>query len=156
MRERKEGSIVKHQAVVCMLDGEVWHGTMESPTTEVAGARGHEEKAGNGHKLYFEPHDGGEPRFFAMSSIKTIHMGLEAGSELLSGPRFFDSAPIPSSLWVRIALLDGEVVEGMIANSWTTLSGPLIQLQLPSRPQSHEHLLIPHSSISELQVITTR
>ncbi|HEX5234135.1 MAG TPA: hypothetical protein VFW25_02265 [Silvibacterium sp.] len=91
-----------------------------------------------------------------MSSIKTIHVGVGTGDELLSGPRFFDSAPIPSFLWVRIALLDGEIVEGMTANSWSALSGALIQLQVPTQPPRQEHLLIPRSSIAELQIITTR
>jgi hypothetical protein len=105
-------------------------------------------------QLYFESSDNAQRGAINIHSVKAIYVGAE--TEPHPAPRFFDSAPIPSSLWVRIAFLDGEILEGMIANAWSAFSGSLLELGLPSQSSEQKQVLIPRTSIAELQVIATR
>jgi hypothetical protein len=135
-----------------MLDGTVWHGTLEAtkPVTWPG------ERSGEDKQFYFES-DGSDQRVvLEMESVKAIHVGAEGESEVQTGPRFFDCAPIPSSLWVRASFVDGEIVEGMIANTWAAFNGALLELHLSGEQFDQKQVLIPRTSIAELQVITTR
>jgi hypothetical protein len=134
-----------------MLDGAVCRGRVEPAYGDAASA----DPDGQS-RFYFESGNGGEPSVIEMGSVKAVYLGGNAESEPHAGVRFFDSAPIPSSLWVRIAFADGEVVEGMIANAWSAFSGPLLHLHLPSQAFGYKEVLIPRTSVMKLQVITTR
>lgn len=91
-----------------------------------------------------------------MADVTEIHFGDEAEREILQAPRFFDAAPIPGSLWVRVSFVDGKVVEGMIANSWSSFHGDLLEVRLLDQQGEERRIQIPRTSIAELQVITTR
>jgi len=151
----KVKSLVKHQTVIRMLDGAVLRGTVKTAvkdedSTAIAG-----KPFGDDERFYFESSDG-QSGLIKMDAVKAIYLSAEFDSELQDGLRFFDSAPIPHVLWVRAAFLDGEVVEGMITNAWSAFSGALIQLRLPGHEFDQKEILIPRSSIAELQVIATR
>jgi hypothetical protein len=143
---------VKHRTVICMLDGAVWRGTVETAPRETAAA----QMLGDNKQLYFESTDGDQRGMVEMDSVKAIYVGDEMESVLQSSPRFFDCAPIPSSLWVRTHFVDGEIVEGMIANAWAAFSGDLLELRVPGQQVDHKQVLIPRTSIADLQVIATR
>lgn len=146
---------MKHRTVICMLDGAVRQGTVETAAREdhsvVAG-----QMLGDNKQLYFESTDGNQRGMIEMDSVKAIYLGDEIESGLQSSPRFFDCAPIPSSLWVRTHFVDGEIVEGMIANAWSAFNGDLVELRVPGQQVDHKQVLIPRTSIAELQVIATR
>ena len=135
-----------------MLDGVVHHGRVELPAKDIDSADPRHGK----NKLYFESGHSGEPVVIEIDSVKAVYLGGNTESESHAGVRFFDSAPIPSSLWVRIVFVDGEVVEGMIANAWSAFSSPFLHLHLPGQAFGCKEVLIPRTSIVELQVITTR
>lgn len=147
---------MKYKAVVCMLDGAMWHGTVEAAFRDQDIGTTPGEIFGQDRQLYFESSDGERCGVFGVDSVKAIYLGtdIEPGDEV--SPRFFDAAPIPPSLWVRVTFVDGEVVEGMIANSWSAFNGTLLELNLPIEPSDQRRVLIPRSSIGALQVITTR
>jgi len=151
----KEKSTVKHRVAVCMLDGTVRHGTMEAAMKEDAGLPLPAEISGENKLFYFESDDDCQRVVLKMDLVKAIHIG-EGEPELHTSPRFFDSAPIPSSLWVRAVFFNGEIVEGMIANTWSAFNGPLLELRLSGEQFYQKQVLIPRTSIAELQVITTR
>lgn len=145
-----------HRSVVCMLDGSVRCGT-------IVRSIGSSEKGpepvrvnGDAKQIYFEPSDGEQCGTIDMSSVKAIYIGDRAEPGLQSSPRFFDSAPIPASLWVRVTLVDGEVVEGMMPNAWSAISGPVLELHLPGAQSGYRQVLMPRNAITKLQVITTR
>jgi hypothetical protein len=139
-----------------MLDGAVWHGTVDGSVTDNGVASAPGQMLGDNKQIYFESNDGKQSGMIEMDAVKAIYVGTEVGSEIRPGPRFFDCAPIPSSLWVRTAFVDGEVVEGMIANAWSAFSAAVIRLHLPGQRIDQSEVLIPRTSIAELQVITTR
>lgn len=143
---------MKYNAVVRMLDGTVLQGTVETGQ-KVAGPG---QMFGDGKHLYFESTDDRYRGTIHLDAVKAIYIGAEDESELPTAPRFFDTAPIPASLWVRASLIDGEVVEGMIANAWFAFSGALLELRLPSEQYDQRQMLIPRTSIAELHVITIR
>jgi hypothetical protein len=147
---------VKHRTVICMLNGAIWRGTVEAAVIDHAVPTAPGKMLGEYKQLYFESSDGALRELIDMDAVKAIYYGAEVESEAEAGPRFFDSAPIPSSLWVRTAFLDGEIVEGMIANEWSALNGALLELHVPSQELDRKQVLIPRTSIAELQVITTR
>jgi hypothetical protein len=149
-------SLVKHQTVIRMLDGAIWRGTIETAGKDPVSAVEPGRLFGDDERFYFESCDGGQNGMIKMDSVKAIYVSDEVDSELHTGMRFFDSAPIPRSLWVRAAFPDGEIVEGMIANAWSAFNSPLIQLHLPGQALDQREVLIPRTSIAELQVITTR
>jgi len=151
----KEKSTVKHRVAVCMLDGTVRRGTMEAAMKEDAGLPLPAEISGENKLFYFESDDDCQRVVLKMDLVKAIHIG-EGEPELHTSPRFFDSAPTPSSLWVRAVFFNGEIVEGMIANTWSAFNGPLLELRLSGEQFYQKQVLIPRTSIAELQVITTR
>lgn len=151
----KEKSTVKHRVAICMLDGTVRHGTVESAMKEDAAVPLPAETSGEDRQFYFEYDDNCQRVVLKMDLVKAIHIG-DGEPELHTSPRFFDSAPIPSSLWVRAAFFNGEIVEGMIANTWSAFNSPLLELRLSGEQFCQKHVLIPKTSIAELQVITTR
>jgi hypothetical protein len=151
----KEKSTVKQRAAICMLDGTVRHGTVVAAMKEDAAVPLPAEISGEEKQFYFEFDDDCQRVALKMDLVKAIHIG-EGEPELHTSPRFFDSAPIPSSLWVRAAFFNGEIVEGMIANTWSAFNGPLVELRLSGEQFYQKQVLIPRTSIAELQVITTR
>jgi hypothetical protein len=147
---------VRHQAVICMLDGAVWQGTVEAGDKDDDSVPVWSGMVSDDDGLIFESNDGEQRCSIELQLVKSIYFGTWVETELQSSPRFFDSAPIPSSLWVRIAFADGEIVEGMIANGWSSINGPLIELLIPGQQIDKRQILIPRSSIAEMRVITTR
>jgi hypothetical protein len=55
-----------------------------------------------------------------------------------------------------VSLRDGEIVEGMIANTLSAITGPVLELQLPGAQSDHRQVLIPRAAIAQIHVITTR
>jgi Family of unknown function (DUF6982) len=145
---------VKNQTLIQMLDGTVLRGTIETENENPAGIP--DELLGDGQRFYFESLDGGHSGVIRTDSVKAIYVGTETDGEIEDGLRFFDSVPTPGMLWVRVAFLDGEVIEGMIANRWSSFCDSLIRLHLPSQSLGQKDILIPRTSISQFQVITTR
>jgi hypothetical protein len=135
-----------------MLDGTMWRGTVETGH-KVAGPG---QMFGDGKQLYFESDHDKYRGTLNLDAVKAIYIGAEDESGLPVAPRFFDAAPIPASLWVRVRLIDGEIVEGMIANAWSAFSGELLELRLPGEQYDQRQMLIPRTSIAELHVITIR
>lgn len=135
-----------------MLNGAEWQGIVETGRTVAGPGR----MFGDDKQFYFESDDDKHRGMIDMDSVKMVYIGVEDDSELLAAPRFFDAAPIPSSLWVRATLIDGEIVEGMIANAWSALSGPALELRLPGAEGDQRQLVIPRTSVAEFHVITTR
>ena len=151
----KEKSTVKYRAAICMLDGTVRHGTVEAAMKEDAPMPLPADVSGEDKEFYFESDDNCQRIVLKMDLVKAIHIG-DGEPELHTSPRFFDSAPIPSSLWVRAVFFNGEIVEGMIANTWSAFNGPLLEICLSGDQLYQKQVLIPRTSIAELQVITTR
>lgn len=138
-----------------MLNGAIHRGRVETAPKDGASVSPN-QIAGDLSQFYLESNDGEECCAVDMDSVKAIYIGNNSDSDPLAGIRFFDSAPIPASLWVRIAFCDGEVLEGMIANSWSAFSSPFIRLQLNGQPFGQKEILIPRTSLADLKVITTR
>lgn len=136
---------MKRRAVLFMRNGAVRSGALETE----------EQSTGASSQIHFEPDNETRAEVIDLDSVKAISVG-DTGLELQNFPRFFDTAPIPSFLWVRATLTDGQIVEGMISNSWDVLNGALLELSLPSPDSEPRQVLIPRSSLAELQVITTR
>lgn len=139
-----------------MLDGSVQYGTIGIDI-------GNSEKGpwaarvnGDAKQIYFESSDGEQSGAIDMSCVKAIYIGDRSEPDLQSSPRFFDFAPIPGSLWVRVTLVGGEVVEGMIPNAWSAISAPVLELHLPGASSDQRQVLMPRTAIVKLQVITTR
>lgn len=107
-------------------------------------------------QLYFESVDGEEPNLIAADRVKVVYVGSSSKADLRVGVRFFDSAPLPTSLWVKIAFADGEVLEGMIANAWSAFSGTMLEVYPLDHSSESNRVLIPRGSVAELQVIATR
>ena len=145
-----------HKTVIHMLDGSVWAGTLDTDLDENFYAAWNGSTKGGPEQFYFASRDGRKSGLIRFDSVKTIYLDTESGSETSSGLRFFDSAPIPSLLWVRATFVDGEIVEGMVPNQWSTFNGTLVSLMFPDQQVDQGQVLIPRSSIAELQVITTR
>ena len=139
-----------------MLDGSVRYGSIGLRNGDSGSGPVPTRITGDARQIYFESSDGEHCGVLDMSCVKAIYIGDRAEPGLQNSPRFFDSAPIPASLWVRAALLDGEIVEGMIANTWSAIAGQVLELHLPGDQSNHRQVLIPRCAIAQLQVITTR
>ncbi|HTV04883.1 MAG TPA: hypothetical protein VME86_05905 [Acidobacteriaceae bacterium] len=149
-------SLVKRKTVIRMLDGTVLRGTVETAGNDQLIKTVSDKLFGDSERLYFESSNGQQSGMIATNSLKVIYLGAETDAELQEGLRFFDSAPVPNFLWARVAFHDGEVIEGMIPNDWSAFCAPLIQLQLPGERLGQKCILIPRTSVGQLQVITAR
>ncbi|HTW46074.1 MAG TPA: hypothetical protein VMD58_11055 [Acidobacteriaceae bacterium] len=150
------GLVVKHPTVIHMLDGAVWRGTLEADLSEKPMGVAPDPPQADAEHFYFESSDGKKSGLIRFDAVKSISLVSEPGRESQCRLRFFDSAPIPSFLWIRATFLDGDTVEGMVSNQWSTFNAPLIRLSLPDRDLDQVQILIPRSSIAELRVITAR
>lgn len=139
-----------------MLDGTVLKGTVKTAGNDLAEMPITGKLPDDSGQFYFECSNGEHSGMIRTDSVKVICVGAEAEVELHSGLRFFDSAPAPGFLWVRVGFPDGEILEGLVANEWASLSDSLIRLHLPSQRPGQKDVLIPRTSIRQLQVITTR
>lgn len=139
-----------------MLDGAVLRGTIDGEVmrwASVDGESGSDRGAGG---LQFESEDGDSSFELACASVKMIWLSGDGALADQESPRFFDTAPIPAFLWVRVTFRDGEVVEGMMRNRWEAFHGPLLYLSIPNTHLNQMHVFISRAAIAELQVITTR
>ena len=146
---------MEHSALVCMLDGSIRYGTVRTSveTRELGDER---VQVTNEEQVYFDSSDGKQSSLIDMDSVKAIFLGDESKLDQHASLRFFDSVPIPFSLWVRAALVGGEIVEGMLENTWRSFTGAVLELHLPGSRSDSKRVLIPRTSIAQLQVITTR
>lgn len=126
------------------------NGVVRSGTLEIE-----EQPSAAGSQVHFEPDNDTRVEMINLDSVAVISVG-DAGVELQYAPRFFDTALVPSFLWVRAALTNGQVIEGMISNSWDALNSALLDLDLPSPDSAPRQVLIPRTSVAKFQVITTR
>jgi hypothetical protein len=136
---------VKRRSILFMRNGAVRSGTLEIE----------EHSSGAGGQVHFEPDNETRVETIDLASVALISVG-DTGVELQNAPRFFDTALVPSFLWVRAALIDGQIIEGMISNSWDVLNRALLELNIPSPDSESRQVLIPRSSIAQFQVITIR
>lgn len=141
--------------MICMLDGAVRQGRAE-PFMKGAPPVAGDTNMNTRSQLFFESVDGEEPRLIAADRVKVVYVGSSSKADLRVGVRFFDSAPLPTSLWVKIAFADGEVLEGMIANTWSAFSSTMLEMYSPGHSSESNRVLIPRGSVAELQVIATR
>lgn len=148
--------LVKYQTVIRLLDGSVLKGTVETAENGQASEAATSKLFEDGDRFYFESYDGKNSGVIRTDSVKAIYLGTGADGELHEGLRFFDSAPTPNFLWIRVAFPDGEVIEGMVDNEWSAFNESLIRLHLPSQQLGQRDILVPRTSISQFQVITTR
>lgn len=156
MPNGRSWSAVKHQAVIHMLDGAVWKGTVDTNLDDDTFAGDTDAQVEIASNSYFESSDGQRQGRIPVDGVRIIFPRIESGPQLPVNLRFFDSAPIPSFLWIRLTFVSGEVVEGMVKNRLAALNGPLISLSLPHPDTDQVLAYIPRSAIAELQIITTR
>lgn len=147
---------MEHRTAIRMLDGSVRYGTIKVKDGEGIANFVSGQIITGAKQLYFHSTDGEQQGLVDMSSIQAIYIGDKSEPDLEAIPRFFDSSPIPGSLWVRITLIDGDILEGMIANSWCALTAAVLEGHLPSTVAGYRKVLIPRTSIAQLQVITAR
>ena|ERR1700739_251650 len=139
-----------------MLDGSVRRGILNADLRGQIFPLSGVNPALSAERFHCESGDEKDTDLIRFDAVKSIYLNVEHESEVETILRFFDSVPIPSFLWVRATIIDGEIVEGMTPNHWTTFSGPLLSLSLPDQRPDQLQALIPRTSIAELQVITTR
>lgn len=108
-----------------------------------------------GHTI-FAAAEGDEKAAVKMDRIKAIHLMRDREDGADQVVRFFDSAPAPSTLWVRVSFRDGELMEGAIQNTLPSISAPLLELQPLDHKADRQCVWIPRAAIAELQVITVR
>jgi Family of unknown function (DUF6982) len=147
---------VKYQTVIRMLDGSSWRGTLDVDLSGQTSIFPASNAAVSAEHFFFESSDGRNPGLIRFDAVRSIYLNVDHESEMDAGLRFFDAAPIASFLWVRVTFVDGEAVEGMAPNHWSTFCGPVISLSLPDQRLDQLRALIPRASIAEFQVITTR
>jgi hypothetical protein len=138
-----------------MLDGAARQVVFDAIPGRISSAfeKGSNETPGHFH---FRSADGDQSGPVRFETVKAVYLNVDREPDSESSPRFFDSAPVASFLWVRATLIDGEIVEGMVQNNWLTFSSPLMALTLPSERVEPIQILIPHTSIAQFVVITTR
>lgn len=130
-----------------MLDGDFGDGRLEGGD----GAR--MERA---NEFTFEPADGAARFRIPMGEVRAIYFRPDSEPGDRTSLRFFDAAPIPAFLWVRLTYVDGEVLEGMVKNHFSAFNAPLISLSIPDPSAEQIPVLVPRCVVAELKVITTR
>ena len=67
--------------------------------------------------------------------------------------RRFSSRPRTAGLWLRLALTDGEELEGVVANDRSLVDGAGLMLTPPDTRSNTQRVYVPRSSIRELTVL---
>ncbi len=76
-----------------------------------------------------------------------------SNSEPPAGPRLFQARPKSEGLWVRMCFLDGELLDGLLANNLLQLE-PLGFTVVPPNPSSNnQRLFVPRSALKEFHVL---
>jgi hypothetical protein len=149
---------MRQQALVEMTSGTVLRGMIEAQTGVHEAGNHTSQNSGGGldESIYFEPADGNPGFTLDLQDVKALYLVEDAHCKPEDDIRFFDSIALPSSLWVRLEFRDGEIIEGMMANSLDALSAPVLKLQAPDQSANKKAIWVPRASIAELRVMTTR
>jgi hypothetical protein len=139
-----------------MLDGTVSRGTLDAELDNAGIAIVGGTDATRPGEVTFEPANGDARRPLPFNKVRAIYLQPDSEPEPHASLRFFDDAPVPKSLWVRLTFVDGEVMEGMVKNHFSAFSAPLISLRIPQPSAEQVPVLVPRCVVAEFQVIATR
>ena len=104
--------------------------------------------------MTIQPEDGGPDVTFRLEDAKAVFfVNTFTGSPSQQDVRFFDSLSIHPYLWVRIAFLDGEIMEGRVLNDIALLTKNAFQLFPVDELTNNRSLLVPKTSLSTFQII---
>jgi hypothetical protein len=144
-------SLMNYPVVVQFMDGTLRRGTIKATRADSAA---HIFMADGLSALNLETGERISEDGLELSSVKAIIM--DAKDMSAPGVRFFDFVSLPSWLWTRITFLNGDVIEGMIANTWSAFCGEMLSIHLSGLDLESVQMLVPRVSIAELQVTATR
>ena len=88
------------------------------------------------------------------AEIKAVCFVRDFGSsESPAGPRLFQARPKTEGLWVRMRLLDGELMDGLLPNNLLQLE-PFGFTVIPPNPSSrNQRVFVPRSALLEFHVL---
>ena len=67
--------------------------------------------------------------------------------------KLFNTRPKTDGLWLRMTLLDGEVMEGVLANNLLALDAVGFNVVPPDAYSNHQRIFVPRTALSEVQVL---
>lgn len=134
----------------------MWRGTLDGDFGDgrLEGRDGAQMERAN--EFTFEPADAGARFRIPMGEVRAIYFRPDGEPGDHTSLRFFDAAPIPAFLWVRLTYVDGEVLEGIVKNHFSVFNDPLIPMSVPDPSGEQIPVFVPHCVVAELKVITTR
>jgi len=87
-----------------------------------------------------------------LSFVREFNSGEAENPERLLRKTFV-ARPRSEGLWMRLKLTDGDSIEGLATNDLSLIEGSGIFITPPDIRSNTQRLFIPHSSISELEVV---
>ena len=148
---------LRHPVIVRTFEGDTVRGFVAS-----SGADGKRQDGADTHcppfsgETVFASTEGDGKLALQIDRAKVIYLMRDKEDTVEQVVRFFDTAPTPPTLWVRISFRDGEIMEGAIRNAFSSLCAPFLELQPLDHKADRQRIWIPRTSIAELQVITIR
>ncbi len=94
---------------------------------------------------------------FPVADIKAIFLVKTLEGNALRNPLHFHThRPVSKGLWVRIQFDDGELMEGIVANTAAHLLAPCVTL-IPTDPGSNNRLVyVPKNRLTQFEVLGLR
>jgi len=107
-------------------------------------------------RFEFLPIGGMRSDLLDWSTVKSIELLKDLAEEPEPEVRFFDSVEVSPYLWVRVALIDGHILEGRVGNSLQQLSSSFLLLYPLDETANRKCVCVPRGSIATFQVVTIR
>ena len=96
----------------------------------------------------------GKVIFIDLREVKGVYFVRDFGDTESLGRKTFTTRPRSEGLWVRIEFVDNDVLEGLMPNDLTLLTGEGYLIIPPDTRSNTQRIFVPRSALSSLTVLS--
>jgi len=88
-----------------------------------------------------------------LRDIKSVHFVREFGDPETFSRKTFTTRPRTEGLWVRLKFKDGEILEGMMPNDLSLVTGDGYLINPPDLRSNTQRIFVPRSALDSLTIL---
>lgn len=96
----------------------------------------------------------GKVIFIDLREVKGVYFVRDFGDTESLGRKTFTTRPRSEGLWVRIEFVDNDVLEGLMPNDLTQITGEGYLIIPPDTRSNTQRIFVPRSALSSLTVLS--
>jgi len=96
----------------------------------------------------------GKVIFIDLREVKGVYFVRDFGDTESLGRKTFTTRPRSEGLWVRIEFVDNDILEGLMPNDLTLLTGDGYLIIPPDTRSNTQRIFVPRSALSSLTVLS--